>query len=91
MKVLPCGTGGEARMSPVMYSSFGGLRFVFSMAEGGSFGGAAEGAKGAAKAVHLPKSDALLVIGLLTREKRGEKRCESSASLGMHHFHAKIG
>ncbi|MXY92830.1 MAG: hypothetical protein F4Y42_05200, partial [Caldilineaceae bacterium SB0664_bin_27] len=39
----------------------------------------------------FPKSDALLDIGVLTREKKGEKRCESSASLGMHHFVQKIG
>ena len=75
----------------IFYSFSGGLRFIISMAEGRSFGAAAEGRKGQRKQCIFPKSDALLVIGLLTREKKGEKRCESSASLGMHHFHAKIG
>ncbi|MDE0140065.1 MAG: hypothetical protein OXI80_07105 [Caldilineaceae bacterium] len=76
---------------PILDSFCGEGRYVISMAEGRSFGAAAEGAEGAAKTLHFPKSDALLEIGVLTREKKGEKRCESSASLGMHHFHAKIG
>ena len=61
------------------------------MAEGRSCGAAAEGRKGPRKRCIFPKSDALLDIGVLTREKEGEKRCESSASIGMHHFHEKLG
>ena len=34
----------------------GGLRFIILMAEGRSFGGAAEGAKGAAKVMHFPQT-----------------------------------
>ena len=76
---------------PILYSFCGGLRLIISMAEGRSFGAAAEGRKGPRKRCIFPKSDALLDIGVLTREKKGEKRCESSASLGMHHFVQKIG
>ena len=47
--------------------------------------------KGRQKCCIFPKSDALLEIGVLTREKKGEKRYENSASIGMHHFCAKIG
>ena len=85
------GAGGDARTLPILDSFCGGLRFIISMAEGRSFGGAAEGRKGPRKRCIFPKSDALLDIGVLTREKKGEKRCESDASIGMHHFHAKIG
>ena len=46
---------------------------------------------GPRKCCIFPKSDALLVIGVLTREKEGKKRCENDASIGMHHFWAKIG
>ena len=75
---------------PIMYSFCGGLRLIIMMAEGRSFGAEARGAKGAAKVCTFPKSDALLDIGVLTREKKGEKRCESSASLEMHHFRKKL-
>ena len=40
---------------------------------------------GPQKCCIFPKSDALLDIGVLTREKKGEKRCESDASIEMHH------
>jgi len=43
------------------------------MAEGRSFGAAAEGAKGAAKVLHLPRKCCISVFGLLTREKKGKK------------------
>ena len=89
--MLACGGGRGYADFTVLDSFCGGLRLIISTAEGRSFGGAAEGAKGAAKVLHFPKSDALLDIGVLTRGKKGEKRCESSASLGMHHFHARIG
>ncbi|MDE0142763.1 MAG: hypothetical protein OXI80_04455 [Caldilineaceae bacterium] len=85
------GAGGDARTLKVLDGFCGGLRFVISMAEGRSFGAAAEGRMGPRKRCIFPKSDALLEIGVLTREKKGEKRCESSASLGMHHFHEKSG
>ena len=83
------GAGEDARTSPVLYGLCGGLRLFILMAEGRSFGAAAGGRKGPRKRRIFPKSDALLDIGVLTREKKGEKRCESDASLGMHHFHAK--
>jgi len=47
--------------------------------------------KGPRKCCIFSKSDALLVTGLLTREKKGEKRREYNASMDMHHFYAKIG
>ena len=91
MCMFACGDGRGGGESAVLYSLCGGLRLVILMAEGRYFGAAAGGRKGPRKRCIFPKSDALLDIGVLTREKKGEKRCESSASLGVHHFHAKIG
>ena len=90
MCILACGGGRRGADFAVLDSFCGGLRLIISTAEGRSFGKWAEGAKRAAKVLHFPKSDALLDIGVLTREKEGEKRCESSASLGMHHFRKKM-
>ena len=91
MCMLACGGGRGGADFAVLDSVCGGRRYIISMAEGWSFGGAAGGRKGPRKRCIFPKSDALLDIGVLTREKKGEKRCESDASLGMHHFVQKIG
>jgi len=85
------GAGGDARTSLVSYGFCGGRRYIISMAEGRSFGRARRARKGPHKQCIFPKSDALLDIGVLTREKKGEKRCESSESQGMHHFVQKSG
>ena len=66
---LACVGGWECADFAVLDSFCGGLRYIILMAEGRSFGAAAEGPKGAAKTMHFPKSDALLDIGVLTREK----------------------
>ena len=88
MRMLACGGGRGWADLAVLYSFCGGLRFIISMAEGRSFGGAAEGAKGAAKVLHFQRKCCISVFGLLTREKKaikGEKCYGKNAPMEMQH------
>lgn len=63
----------------------------FRWMRGGLLGMRRGAQKGPRKSCNCPKSDAFLVIGFLTREKKGKKGAKKNASMGMHHFCAKIG
>ena len=52
---LACGGWRGGADFAVLDSFCGGLRHIILMAEGRSFGAAAEGANGAAKVLHFPK------------------------------------
>ena len=73
------GAGGDARTLPSLYSYCGGLRFIISMAEGRSFGGAAEGAKGAAKVLHFQPRCCISVLVVPDQREKGQKRAKIAA------------